>query len=76
MSARQPPILVRNAVEANLLEALMAAEGIPGYVKVYQDPAYRGVWTFTDAYGHVECPPQHRGRVQRILREIRQGRQV
>jgi hypothetical protein len=76
MSSRQPPIFVNNAVEANLLEALMAAEGVPGYVKVYRDPAYHGVWTFTDAYGQVECPPQSRGQVQRILREIREGKQV
>lgn len=68
---RQPPLYVRNEVEANLLEAVLEAEGIPGFVKVYGDPAYCGVWTFNDAYGQVECPPEFRGRIERILTEIR-----
>jgi hypothetical protein len=68
---RRPPLYVRNLVEANLLEAALAAEGIPGFVKVYGDPAYYGVWTFNDAYGQVECSPEHRERVERLLAAIR-----
>jgi len=66
-------IQVRNEVEANLLEALLEAEGIPHYIKVYRDPAYRGVWTLNDAYGQVECPPEHRRRVEEVLQGIRRG---
>ena len=66
-------IKVRNEVEANLLEALLAAEGIPHYIKVYRDPAYRGVWTFDDAYGQVECPPEHSRRIEEILQAMRRG---
>jgi|APFre7841882590_1041340.scaffolds.fasta_scaffold90414_2 hypothetical protein len=64
-------IHVRNEVEANLLEAILATEGIPHYIKAYRDPAYRGIWTFNDAYGQVECPPEHRDRVAEILQGIR-----
>jgi hypothetical protein len=65
------PLYVRNLVEANLLEAALAGEGIPGFVKAYADPAYWGVWTFNDAYGRVECLPEHRERVRRLLSAIR-----
>ena len=66
-----PPIYVRNEVEANLLEALLKSEGIPGFVKAYTDPSYCGVWTFNDAYGQVECPREFHGRVAALLAGIR-----
>ena len=65
------PLYVNNEVEANLLEALLEAEGLPGFVKVYKDPAYRGAWTFNDAFGHVECPPEFHDRVAALLAGIR-----
>jgi hypothetical protein len=68
---RRAALYVRNQVEANLLEALLKSEGIPGFVKVYSDPAYNGVWTFNDAYGRVECPPEFRARVAALLSAIR-----
>ena len=67
----QSPLYVRDEVEANLLEALLASEGIPGFVKVYRDPAYRGAWTFNDAYGQVECPGEFRERIAALLAGIR-----
>jgi hypothetical protein len=70
---RKPPLYVRNEVEANLLEALLASEGIPGFVKAYTDPAYYGVWTFNDAYGQVECPGEFCERVAELLAGIRGG---
>ena len=70
-SASRPPLYVRDLVEANLLEAALAAEGIPGFVKVYRDPAYLGVWTFNDAYGQVECPPEQWERIERLLEALR-----
>ena len=66
-----PPIYVRNEVEANLLEALLKSEGIPGFVRAYADPVYCGVWTFNDAYGRVECPRELHGRVAALLAGIR-----
>jgi len=67
----RPPLHVRNEVEANLLEALLKSEGIPGYVRAYTDPDLYGAWLFNDAYGRVECPPEHRARVERLLEGIR-----
>ncbi len=64
-------LYVRNEVEANLLEALLKSEGIPGFVKVYRDPDYNGAWTFNDAYGQVECPGEFRARVAALLAGIR-----
>jgi hypothetical protein len=68
---RKPALYVRNEVEANHLESLMRSEGIPGFVRAYNDPAYRGVWTFNDAYGQVECPGEFQARVAELLATIR-----
>ena len=68
---REAALYVRNEVEANLLEALLKSEGIPGFVRVYTDPDYHGVWTFNDAYGQVECPPEFHARVAELLAAIR-----
>jgi hypothetical protein len=65
------PLYVNNEVEANLLEALLTAEGIPGFVKVYKDPDYHGAWTFNDAFGHVECPREFHDSVAALLAGIR-----
>jgi hypothetical protein len=70
---RQAALYVRNEVEANLLEALLKSEGIPGFVKVYADPAYHGAWTFNDAYGQVECPREFHARVAEMLAGISGG---
>jgi hypothetical protein len=70
---RKPALYVRNEVEANLLEALLKSEGIPGFIKVYADPAYNGAWTFNDAYGQVQCPREFHDRVAGLLAGIRGG---
>jgi hypothetical protein len=67
----RPPLYVDNEVQANLLEALLRSEGIPGFVKIYKDPAHHGVWSFNDACGHVECPAEFRDRVAALLAGIR-----
>jgi hypothetical protein len=68
---RETALYVRNEVEANLLEALLASEDIPGFVRAYRDLDYRGAWTFNDAYGQVECPREFRARAAALLEAIR-----
>jgi hypothetical protein len=73
--AAEEPIFLRNAVEANLLQALLEQEGIPHYVKPYRDPGRDGVWTFNTAWGQVECAAEHRERVKQLLEGLRQREQ-
>ncbi len=69
----EEPIFLQNAVEANLLQALLEQEGIPNYVKVYRDPGRDGPWTFNTAWGQVECAAEHRERVKRLLEGLRES---
>jgi len=72
----EEPIFLENAVEANLLHALLEEAGIPHYVKAYTDPSRNGIWTFKAAWGHVECAAEHRKTVECILADMRASRGV
>ncbi len=66
-------ILIRNAAEAALLGSLLREEGIPHFMKVYSGPAFEGLWTYKDSWGHVDAPADYRQRVRELLAEIRQS---
>jgi hypothetical protein len=72
---QEPAIHLRNAVEANLLEAILQSEGIRCFIKVYRDPGFKGSWSFVDAWGQVECAPEDEERVRGILEGIRKSAQ-
>jgi hypothetical protein len=70
---REATIHLRNAVEANLLEAILREAGIVHFIKAYRDPGFRGSWSFVDAWGHVECSAADEETVREILRGLRSG---
>jgi hypothetical protein len=65
--------VLRNEVEARLLDAELAESEIPHLVKSYHDGAFDGVYQFSKGWGHVEAPSQFRDRILEILDSIRQG---
>ncbi len=67
------PILVRNAAEAALLGSLLREEGIPHFMKAYSGPAFEGLWTYKDSWGHVDAPAEYRQRIRDLLAEIREN---
>jgi hypothetical protein len=64
-------IFLRNESEAGLLDALLDDEGIPHYLKRYQGPAFDGLMTYRDSWGHVDAPAEHRDRIRALLAEMR-----
>jgi hypothetical protein len=71
MAADKDIILLSNETEANLLEALLKEEGIPHVFKRYTDPAYDGLLTYKDSWGHVDAPQEFREQVRKLLEGIR-----
>jgi hypothetical protein len=66
-------ILVRNSAEAALLDSLLTEEGIPHFLKAYEGPAFEGLSTYKDSWGHVDAPAQHKERIRELLRELREA---
>ena len=71
--SKEDLILIRNESEAVLLGALLDEEGIPHFFKRYQGPAFEGLMTYQDSWGHVDAPREHRARVRELLEELRKA---
>jgi len=65
--------VLRNEVEARLLDAELAESEIPHLVKSYSDGAFDGLYQFSKGWGHVEAPSQFKDKILEILEGIRQG---
>jgi len=65
--------VLRNEVEARLLDAELAEGEIPHLIKSYYDGAFDGVYQFSKGWGHVEAPSEFRDRILEILASIRPG---
>jgi hypothetical protein len=66
-------ILLRNAAEAGLLGSLLREEGIPHFMKAYSGPAFEGLWTYKDSWGHVDAPQEYRQHIRDLLQDIRES---
>jgi hypothetical protein len=71
---RRDIIVLRNGVEANLLDALLDEEGIPHYIRSYSDLAFDGLYQMEQGWGTVETPEEYRDRVRELLAELRENR--
>lgn len=65
--------VLRNEIEARLLEAELAESEIPHLVKSYSDGAFDGLYQFSKGWGHVEAPSQFKDKILEILEAIRQA---
>jgi len=65
--------VLRNEVEARLLDAELAESEIPHLVKSYSDGAFDGLYQFSKGWGHVEAPSQFKDKILEILEGIRQA---
>ena len=65
--------VIRNEIEAQLLDGELAELDIPHLMKSYYDGAFDGVYQFSKGWGHVEAPSEFREKILEILAGIRQG---
>jgi hypothetical protein len=63
--------VLRNEIEARLLDAELAEGDIPHFIKSYHDAAFDGVYQFAKGWGHVEAPGEFKDRILEILADIR-----
>ena len=65
------PILLRNEVEATLVDAILKEDGVPHLVLSYRDRAYSGIWQHQYGWGHIEAPLQYRSGIRALLAVMR-----
>jgi hypothetical protein len=62
-----------NLVEASILGDILNQDGVPHFIRSYQDRAYGALWQFQQGWGFVEMPPRFAGGVEAVLSLIRRS---
>ena len=71
MEEDSSPIMLRNEVEASLVDAILKEDGVPHVVLSYRDRAYSGIWQYQYGWGHIEAPPRFRSGIRALLAVMR-----
>ena len=76
MEEQGEPILLRNEVEAALMGLLLREQGIPHYIKSYNDRVYDGIFQFQRGWGCIETPQGYACGIRALLSVVRQNKTV
>lgn len=71
MDKLQQVAVLRNDVEAGLLDAVLAEQEIPHLMQSYYDAAYDGVFQCQKGWGCVRAPEVFRAKIMDILEDLR-----
>ncbi len=63
-------LILKNAVEANLLEEVLNEKKIPFLVRSFHDLAYDGLWQTETAWGQLDAPEQYKEEILKIYNDI------
>jgi hypothetical protein len=63
-------LVLKNAIEANLLDGILNEKGIPHIIHSYHDSAYDGLWQTQSAWGHLEAPEKNKEEILDIYHEM------
>jgi hypothetical protein len=51
-------LLLKNEIEAMLLDEILTEKEIPHLIRSYHDSAYDGLWQLQSGWGHLEAPEE------------------
>ena len=71
MEEDRSPILLRNEIEASLVDAILHEDGIPHMVRSYRDRAYSGIWQAQYGWGQVDAPREYRNGIRALIAVLR-----
>ena len=63
-------LMVKNEIEAMLLDEILTEKKIPHILRSYHDSALNGLWQTQSIWGHVEAAEEHREEILQIYNEI------
>jgi len=75
MREKQAQLPLTSAVEAMILEELLEQDGVPHFIRSFQDRAYGALWQFKEGWGFVEIPVQYASGVEALLSLMRRSRE-
>jgi len=63
-------LVLRNEVEAHLMEQALTDQGIPHLIRSYHDSAYDGLFQTQKGWGRIDAPPESKDEIKAIYREL------
>ena len=66
-------LTIENAVQAQILDALLAERSIPHAMVSYRDSVYDGIYQMGKGWGHVEASAEHEADILAIYEEMSQS---
>ena len=68
-------LMLQNQAEASLLHGILEQDGVPHYIRSYNDRAYDGLWQLQEGcWGYVETEARFAGGVRVLLEVLRKNR--
>lgn len=62
--------VLENAIQAQLLDSILAERNIPHVMVSYRDSAYDGIYQLRRGWGHVEAPERYREEIAAIHEDL------
>ena len=63
-------LVLRNAVEASLIDEILNEKGIPHIIRSFHDSAYDGLWQTQSSWGRLDAPPEFKEEILKIYDEM------
>jgi hypothetical protein len=63
-------LVLKNEIEAHLMEQALTEAGIPFMIKSYHDSAYDGLFQMQKGWGHIESLAELKDSIETIYREL------
>jgi hypothetical protein len=70
MSEYQKITILKNEIQAGLLDAELKERNIPHFLRSYRDAAYNGIYQQQKGWGIVEAPIEYKEDIMAILQDI------
>jgi hypothetical protein len=63
-------LIIKNAIEASLLDEILSEKGIPHLIRSYHDSAYDGLWQTSSAWGQLQADEKYKDEILKIYEEM------
>ncbi|MCD6440692.1 MAG: hypothetical protein J7L86_02745 [Candidatus Marinimicrobia bacterium] len=70
MSEYQNITVLKNEIQARLLDTELKKRKIPHFLRTYHDAAYNGIYQQQKGWGIVEAPIEYKEDIMTILKDI------
>ena len=70
MNRNEKIIMLKNEIEASIMESVLKESNIPHIIVSYHDSVYDGIWQLQKGWGHIEAPGEFKDRIRKIYNDI------